>query len=624
MKNIAKFLIGALVATPLVMTSCSEILDETPRSTITPQLMQTDQGVELALTSVYSSLRYFWGPVSPYYVMQYGTDETTYGNLVGSGSEEYRMDEYTLTPETGRAGVYWSSNMFAYINTCNAIIQNGEAGGADARLLGEARTLRAFYQFLLVQLYGGIPLDLGSGIQAYNTTAIRTSTRNSIEETYTMAEYGIIPQLEKAVTELAGSSRNDRQAGCVTLAFAQYVLAKAYLTYGWYLKNNGGNGQEYFQKAYSTAKACVDNPSGFALETYYHDVHDALNDRNAEILLYADRSDAAGFSASEGDSWGTESAKGNIQSYAIRPWFDTGFASGPSPCGRAAEQDYGRPWRRMAPTYEAITRIFADKTNDSRYDGTFQKVWKCNQNAGSAMGVSSAFALGDTVIYMPGYEIEGASEPQHFGGSYPVQTLPGKNYGVFTPKHMTRENFPALWKQGPYNPLSGNANSSSLRPVDIAKLSEVYLIGAEAAVMLGNTENAKALIRPLRERAANRVENTPAQNEAAKAALLADLDAQTIDIDFILDERSRELFGEGLRWLDLVRTKKLSRAKTYSICPFNKDTAQPLTTFTRPGLENIENEPNSKYYLHPIPQTFIDALDMDDASKKAYQNELWR
>ena len=97
-----------------------------------------------------------------------------------------------------------------------------------------------------------------------------------------------------------------------------------------------------------------------------------------------------------------------------------------------------------------------------------------------------------------------------------------------------------------------------------------------------------------------------------------------IDIDFILDERSRELFGEGLRWLDLVRTKKLSRAKTYSICPFNKDTAQPLTTFTRPGLENIENEPNSKYYLHPIPQSFIDALDMDDASKKAYQNELWR
>ena len=86
-----------MVATPVVMTSCSEILDETPRSTITPQLMQTDQGVELALTSVYSSLRYFWGPVSPYYVMQYGTDESTYGNLVGAGSEEYLMDEYTLT-----------------------------------------------------------------------------------------------------------------------------------------------------------------------------------------------------------------------------------------------------------------------------------------------------------------------------------------------------------------------------------------------------------------------------------------------------------------------------------------------------------------------------------------------
>ena len=41
----------------------------------------------------------------------------------------------------------------------------------------------------------------------------------------------------------------------------------------------------------------------------------------------------------------------------------------------------------------------------------------------------------------------------------------------------------------------------------------------------------------------------------------------TIDINYILAERSREFFGEGLRWFDLVRTQKWNElAGTYQIC----------------------------------------------------------
>ena len=45
-----------------------------------------------------------------------------------------------------------------------------------------------------------------------------------------------------------------------------------------------------------------------------------------------------------------------------------------APVIRVAEQAYGRPWTRMAPPHGVFTHTFADKVNDSRYDGTFTTV----------------------------------------------------------------------------------------------------------------------------------------------------------------------------------------------------------------------------------------------------------
>jgi hypothetical protein len=61
-----------------------------------------------------------------------------------------------------------------------------------------------------------------------------------------------------------------------------------------------------------------------------------------------------------------------------------------------------------------------------------------------------------------------------------------------------------------------------------------------------------------------------------------------VTIDFIMDERTRELFGEWMRWYDLVRTKTLaSRLAAYN----------PITSFN----------PN-RDYLRPIPQSQIDLV----------------
>jgi hypothetical protein len=62
-----------------------------------------------------------------------------------------------------------------------------------------------------------------------------------------------------------------------------------------------------------------------------------------------------------------------------------------------------------------------------------------------------------------------------------------------------------------------------------------------------------------------------------------------VTLDFILDERSREFYGECQRWYDLVRTQSLIR---------------------RTQQYNAEGGPNIQPFedLRPIPQTEIDLV----------------
>lgn len=86
----------------------------------------------------------------------------------------------------------------------------------------------------------------------------------------------------------------------------------------------------------------------------------------------------------------------------------------------------------------------------------------------------------------------------------------------------------------------------------------------------------------------------------------------TIDIDYILAERSREYYGEGYRWFDLVRTQKWDElAATYTICGSGLGDHTPQT---------ITRTIEKYHYLRPIPQGQLDAMTMTEAEKDAYQN----
>ena len=289
--------LGTAALALFLTASCSDILDEQPRSSYDPTFFKTEKGVEGGVTSMYAHLRYIYGQAYYYNSCLTGTDEATWGwSADGNFKDADLSGVGNLTATTCRSDALWGT-AFSNINTANGVIENGAEVGVNESLVSEARFFRAFDYFLLVQTFGGVPLDLGSGKLKFNITPSRTSVRNTVPEVYTKA---IFPDLLTAIENLPA---NPRVTGGVTKTVARLYLAKAYLTYAWWLKNpnniptypecqrtdpDGHDAAWYFQQAYDVAVTAIETPGPFGLQESFWMVNAGPNDRNMEILLYAD------------------------------------------------------------------------------------------------------------------------------------------------------------------------------------------------------------------------------------------------------------------------------------------------------------------------------------------------
>jgi starch-binding outer membrane protein, SusD/RagB family len=642
--NIKSF-VGTAVMT-MFLAGCGDILEEQPRSLYEPGFFQTEKGVHGGLTSMYAHLRYIYGQAYYYNATLTGTDEVTYAR---DADENFRVMDLSgqgnITPTNSRADVLWGA-AFPNINTASGIIENAAAVGTiSPALIAEARFFRAFDYFQLVQTFGGVPLDLGAGELKFNRNPVRFSVRNTVPEVYTKA---IFPDLLTAINDLPATAR---VTGGATQTLARLYLAKAYLTYAWWLENpnniptypaaprtdpDGHNAQWYFQQAYDVATAAIDNPGPFALQPTYYDVNVGSNDRNKEMLLYADHTEKSEFYNGGSLTFGTGGAPDNFAGWMMT-WNYTNIRSATqsdwtkviSSVQREASQDLGRPWTRMAPTIGVIENTFADKTLDSRYDGTFTTVFRANWPKG---GINAPFVYNaNNMQVRPGEPIltflneEPATSIDYSNSTYKSNigagVLPGRADFVISPRGISRIVYPKLWKLGTYRTDNGGGlgqpNAGSTRPFNIAKFSELYFIAAEAAVKGANTQagkSARDLINVIRARAGKwRWDNNgnTAKVEDHSAAMIAATPA-IIDINYILAERSREFYGEGYRWFDLVRTQKWAElASSYEIAGNNYGDHTPV---------RVTRTIQPHHYLRPIPQDQIDRMDVSPAEKAAYQN----
>jgi hypothetical protein len=122
-------------------------------------------------------------------------------------------------------------------------------------------------------------------------------------------------------------------------------------------------------------------------------------------------------------------------------------------------------------------------------------------------------------------------------------------------------------------PLAGNTFGRTFTEIPVIRLAETYLLRAEAYMKDGDLVNA-----------ANDINSVRARSNAVL------VDPADVDMDYILDERARELSCEEQRRRTLIRTGTLvERVRKYNI------------------REDTRNSIEDHHQWFPIPQTAIDA-----------------
>jgi starch-binding outer membrane protein, SusD/RagB family len=535
----------ALAAAGLIsLTGCLD-LEENVVTGVTARYYETPAGLEDAVRASYGALKDFYGQERDMTLYEMGTDIFTKG---ADGSHKFYNDyDSQLNPTASFITQYWEL-AYRAINTTNAVVNRAEnvQGMSEAlrtQRVAEARFLRALYYFNLVRTYGPVHITLEE-----TTGVVTESARAPVAEVYSQ----IIADATFAEANLPVSQSD---YGRATRGAAQHLLALVHLT-----RAEAGD----MDRAVDFANRVIASP--YSLRPRFVDVYDINNQRNSEVVFAVQNTVDPILNGGNGNRWHLYF----LMEYDREP-------------GMTRTIEYGRPWKRLRPTRHLLD--LWDRDIDSRYEDSFQHVWYVN-----SPDPSRGLARGDTSIFIPA--VKTAQLPDRYKNTkYRVFTEPDDFWAPKPPAWSNGSEYdyryyPALNKHLDPMRLSINQEQGQ-RDFFVFRLADTYLMAAEALVRANRPEEAVPFVNAIRTRAAK------PGHEAAMQVTAAQL-----DLDFILDERARELAGEGTRWFDLVRTGKLlERVQLH-----NRDAA-----FIQPH-----------HVLRPIPQNQIDRTTSAFAQNPGY------
>ena len=544
--------ISILTVAILGIQSCEDVLNEKVISRIGNDYINSPKGLDDALNAAYSSVRAWYGTERGNNFTIFGTDTYTNG---ADGSWKF-MNTYTNDFDTRNGHVIelWDE-FYRGINTCNAIINRapnitGILEITKKQRIAEAKFIRAHHYFLLTELFGGVDLNLTETI-----APSKVVKRSSIAEQYA----AIIKDLTEAIPDLEAKSKSV-QYGRATKPAAENLLGKVYLTKA----TSEAKATDDFSKAIPLFQSVINN-YGIKLLPDFAAVHRQGNEINDEVI------------------WSVQYTRDPLTNLAVstvtNPSLNTGnnahvffLMEYDTQPGMIRDTENGRPFKRFRPTEYTYNVVFAqaNRVNDSRYKKTFKDTYIANRTGTFVPSFDNSkpsltFALGDTTIFLPGFEM-------------PVAERARKKYQVLVPSRYDERLFLGLLKHIDGGRIDRTQFEGG-RDYIAMRLADTYLMLAEAQLKAGNKAEAVKNINTVRTRAAWAGRTTQMQITEAQ-----------LDMEFIMEERERELTGEQLRWLDLKRWGNLiERVKK-----FNPQAAPNIKDF---------------HVLRPIPQTQIDRAE---------------
>jgi hypothetical protein len=224
MRRINTKIITLLVLVSAMMPGCQKFLNEDllgERSD--QQFYKTANDAELALTGIYNVLSFANSDNRIWVFGDVASDDAAKGGIPGDQADIGLIDDFNVSTDNGNLETVWVV-YYEGISRANKLLDNIDGINMDVerrnQIKGEAKFLRAYFYYWLVNIYGDIPV--------HTTTPTAEEMQRAATPVAEVWSLVIIPDLTEAAT-LLPETFTGKDLGRATSIAAYAFLAKAYL-----------------------------------------------------------------------------------------------------------------------------------------------------------------------------------------------------------------------------------------------------------------------------------------------------------------------------------------------------------------------------------------------------------
>ena len=270
-----------------ILSGCEDFLDTQSFTTKDSQSFpRTEEDANQMLTGVYSimSLNMNSDYASSYFLMaELASDDRMGGG--GANDKQWQAPNHLLYTDRSIFGNFWAHHYqgIARATAAIAALETMEDGDLKNQKLGEAKVLRAYYYFELVQLLGDVPLMTAAPDNV--SEALESPAQASQQEIFTL----IGSDLWEAYSTMPAVKWNTYSSGTVNKWVAAGMLARVWLFYtGFYQQStlSTNDGEVTADQVAAALKNCIDN-GGYQLIADYRSLWPYTNSVTKPDYPYA-------------------------------------------------------------------------------------------------------------------------------------------------------------------------------------------------------------------------------------------------------------------------------------------------------------------------------------------------